>query len=391
MAILDLIWDNVMSVQSWRLVLATVVSVVLVIIGRRLCSPVSRIPGPFLSQFTWLPVIYQDSKRNKTLWTLSLHKTYGPLVRLSPNEISVSSAGSMHAVYFGSSKTPAFPKGPLYDHLMHFDARNTSSSISPESHQWHRRIVGPCYTQSIIAAKEAVNGRLWKKVGDWLQYLESESVPSSVGGQDSKAVDVYRVNAFYAVDTATSHFFLHGSSALAGDENARRWIRGASETSAEVVTYFKMEFDMILHSVKIFMRYWRHFVRLFDAGSTIRSQDPADEHNAQHDAPVWAAEVKDWAWDSYRSTRQALESLTLPPGEEPVAARLAANVIEGENADGMEEPVGEDKGLRIRRRIDKSGRVGAETGRWIRDESAVSELMVTVPQPLSLLHGTDWC
>lgn len=51
-------------------------------------SPLRRIPGPLLSKVTykWLLLVELAGKRTKTV--AALHNQYGPVVQLSPEEIS---------------------------------------------------------------------------------------------------------------------------------------------------------------------------------------------------------------------------------------------------------------------------------------------------------------
>lgn len=54
-------------------------------------SPLANIPGPILARFTnlwWLRVVL---RRNVHLETIELHKRYGSLVRIGPNEVLLPS------------------------------------------------------------------------------------------------------------------------------------------------------------------------------------------------------------------------------------------------------------------------------------------------------------
>ena len=54
-------------------------------------SPLANIPGPLVARFTnfwWLRVVL---RRKVHLDTIELHRQYGPLVRIGPNEVLVRS------------------------------------------------------------------------------------------------------------------------------------------------------------------------------------------------------------------------------------------------------------------------------------------------------------
>ena len=370
--------DLVAFVTGGRILLILFFAISIVVIFRRQFAPIAKIPGPFLTRFTHLPIVCQDSKSNRTWWTIELHKKYGPLVRLSPNEVSCSSTPTMTDVYAGNAKQPAFPKGPLYDHLSHFGARNTSSSISPESHLFHKKIISPAYTQGAVAAKEAKNGNLWRIVGNYLSFLDREGTFREEYGQKLRAVDIYRTNTYYAADAATSHFFVQGSSALNGEAIPRRFIRDASAKAHNVVTYMMMEFPWVLGGFNAFSACLRDPIGKTKEIANRMVEAASSKDSLVQDGLIGGVESKDWGWKRYMATREAFEKGEIVPGQEPSAVRLVTNVIAGEQAAGVEEPVGEDKGLRIRRQFGPNGEVGLEVGRWIRDESAASELMVRI-------------
>ena len=67
----------------------------------------ARVPGPFLASITpaWrlLSVWKEDAPRR----SIALHKKYGPVVRIGPQHVSVSSPEALQLVY---SFRTAFPK-----------------------------------------------------------------------------------------------------------------------------------------------------------------------------------------------------------------------------------------------------------------------------------------
>lgn len=57
---------------------------------RRYCSPISDIPGPILASITRLHHVFHIFRGKQSDWISSLHDQYGPCVRISPDEVSVS-------------------------------------------------------------------------------------------------------------------------------------------------------------------------------------------------------------------------------------------------------------------------------------------------------------
>ncbi|KAH0015116.1 cytochrome P450, partial [Aureobasidium melanogenum] len=65
----------------------------------RLTSPLSKLPGPFYTNLTPLYLIYQEFSGNRRTYIDSLHASYGPIIRISPNECSFSSYQAMKQIY----------------------------------------------------------------------------------------------------------------------------------------------------------------------------------------------------------------------------------------------------------------------------------------------------
>lgn len=55
---------------------------------RAFLGPLAHLPGPFLARFTgqWRNVRYWRGKWHEDI--LKIHRTYGPIVRIAPNEVS---------------------------------------------------------------------------------------------------------------------------------------------------------------------------------------------------------------------------------------------------------------------------------------------------------------
>ena len=98
-----------------------VVLLTLTLLIRRLLSPLSRLPGPFLTRITSLPLIYQEFSSNRRLYIHSLHQKYGPVVRIGPNEVSFTSLDALKEIY--TSGGSGYDKTELYTLFMQFDTR----------------------------------------------------------------------------------------------------------------------------------------------------------------------------------------------------------------------------------------------------------------------------
>jgi len=90
-------------------------------------SPLSQLPGPHYSIFTELYLILQEFTGNRRPWIHKLHKIYGPVVRLGPNEVSFTSADAVKEIYTAAGS--GYDKSELYSLFMQFGARTMFSTL----------------------------------------------------------------------------------------------------------------------------------------------------------------------------------------------------------------------------------------------------------------------
>jgi hypothetical protein len=96
------------------------------LIYRLFFSPLSKIPGPKLTAVTQLWVMYHEFKGDRTVQIDKLHSQYGPVVRVSPSEVSFNNHESLRDIY-GIKST--FSKSSFYDLFIYYNERNTFTSL----------------------------------------------------------------------------------------------------------------------------------------------------------------------------------------------------------------------------------------------------------------------
>jgi hypothetical protein len=62
-------------------------------------DPLRDIPGPFLARFTRLWYFFEVYKGSFEISNLALHKKYGPIVRIAPNEYSIDDVEAAKTIY----------------------------------------------------------------------------------------------------------------------------------------------------------------------------------------------------------------------------------------------------------------------------------------------------
>ncbi|KAK0636793.1 cytochrome P450 [Bombardia bombarda] len=96
-------------ISHWLLVLVS--TFFLRAVYKRYASPLRKYPGPFFASFSRLWKVYSVAKGNTHLDHIELHRKYGPVVRIAPNEVSLSSPEAARALLSAGKR---FFKTPFY-------------------------------------------------------------------------------------------------------------------------------------------------------------------------------------------------------------------------------------------------------------------------------------
>lgn len=88
------------SSPQWlfRAAILTSLGILYVIYTRELTS-LRRIPGPFLASITKLWIVNKQRSFKRHEVDIALHKKYGPIVRVAPNEVMVSGLEAFRTIY----------------------------------------------------------------------------------------------------------------------------------------------------------------------------------------------------------------------------------------------------------------------------------------------------
>lgn len=144
---------------SWASVLVASCALFLVyeflwIVYCRTLHPLSRIPGPFLASFSRVWIWKNVGRGNLDTTELDLHRRYGRLVRIAPNELSCSDPEAIKELYRS--------RGPLEKSDFYSTWTNTALSkhdnhfaiTNEKKHGERRRIVSHIYSLSNVLKSE---------------------------------------------------------------------------------------------------------------------------------------------------------------------------------------------------------------------------------------------
>ncbi|GFF77359.1 hypothetical protein CNMCM6936_002355 [Aspergillus lentulus] len=117
-------------------------------------SPLRLIPGPFFTKLTRLPLKLSIISGRRIYFVHHLHEKYGPIVRISPNEVSISSIADfkeIHRIGAGFLKSEWYSKFVMSQRPGVFDMRD------PAAHAARRKLFARAFSKSELR-------NTWEKV-----------------------------------------------------------------------------------------------------------------------------------------------------------------------------------------------------------------------------------
>ncbi|KAI9506395.1 hypothetical protein GGI25_005150 [Coemansia spiralis] len=137
------------DIQLSNVLVSLILFLLVKLIHRTYVTPLRHIPGPLLNSLTNLPLIYHTALGDYHRYSISLHRRFGPLVRIGPTKVSVSGLAEIRTVL--SSHT--FRKGQVYEKLRVLPA-STFSTTDPELNKLRRRQLGKSYAWPAVRSYE---------------------------------------------------------------------------------------------------------------------------------------------------------------------------------------------------------------------------------------------
>ncbi|OHW99148.1 cytochrome p450 [Colletotrichum incanum] len=208
----------------WSLGLAIVGVFVLRTIYYLTLHPLAGYPGPLLARITTITSLWHRADGSNHSWPLLLHKKYGHIVRIGPNELSYSHPDAWHDIYAKAGGGGDMPKdlvglGP--------DMAAPEKGIvraDDANHQRQRRIFSHAFSDRAVLKQESlVQGH----VRNLMRKLADENAePASSHGR----VDLMTWLSYLAFDIMGDLMYGEPLGMLESDQSARQWVRDTYST-----------------------------------------------------------------------------------------------------------------------------------------------------------------
>ncbi|KAF4553270.1 Cytochrome P450-like protein 14 [Elsinoe fawcettii] len=141
-----------------------------------------------------------------------MHKKYGPVVRLAPDQVSFISLDAMKEIY--QSGGSGYDKPDFYDMFKQYNHRTMFSMLGKEEHAQRKKLFAERYAMSNVARPEVMDGiaiRAAKVV---------DKCKASIGSY----LDAYFVLHCYAIDGVSHLLFNPGGTNTLDDPSHREYV-----------------------------------------------------------------------------------------------------------------------------------------------------------------------
>jgi hypothetical protein len=159
-------------------------------------SELSNIPGPKLYAITKWRLALEDWRGLRTQTIDALHKQYGPIIRIGPNEIHCNSLTALKTIFGAGS---GFERTSFYSMFDVYGRQNLFTFSSTKAHGDRKKLVANGYAKSVVMRSWAAD-LVKKKVSQYLELIEMRG---------KEPHEIFSSLHYFSIDSITH--FLYGS------------------------------------------------------------------------------------------------------------------------------------------------------------------------------------
>ncbi|KAI3329671.1 cytochrome P450 [Ustulina deusta] len=216
---------------------------VLLVIYRLTFHPLAKFPGPFLCRVSYLQQCYYEAILNGKFHhqLAGYHQKYGPVVRISPNEVHVNDAALYHEIYRQNS---AFTKDPTSYALGVSEAM--AFTVPVEKHRQKRKTLDPNFSKQRVNMMEDGLYEELELVFDKIRHYEKR-------GQEVPIMELYFC---YTGDIISRYLFGKSLGLVSSDDFIERAEQMRSFTKGIwIAIHFQFIRNIMLALPRWFMAY----------------------------------------------------------------------------------------------------------------------------------------
>ncbi|KAF4636899.1 hypothetical protein G7Y89_g1175 [Cudoniella acicularis] len=198
-----------------------VLAILLTVAGaiRRLYfHPLAHIPGPNLAALTWWYEVYFDiiQPGQYVFKIQELHKQYGPIIRVTPDEIHINDVGFLDAIY-----APSTTRRDKYEHQLKSlrVPGGVGASANHDVHRKRRDALSPFFSKRNVVYLEPL---IIKKVEQLCEVISKHAI-------EETPINLSDLFFAFSNDVVTNFLFAHQANMLADEEKAAEVRQNSSE------------------------------------------------------------------------------------------------------------------------------------------------------------------
>ncbi|OJD13508.1 hypothetical protein AJ78_06055 [Emergomyces pasteurianus Ep9510] len=181
-------------------------------------DPLQHVPGPLIARLTplWLWNLTWRGIECRTI--TALHKRYGPVVRIAPNEVDISDGAALHAVYV---KSGGFVKNPVYANYDIDGFKTIFSVLDPVHRAVRAKAVAPVFAQQAVLRGRAVVQRAVDATVAELERGRAAADPATSRrpSPPPPVVDILNLFRCLAIDAVSAYLFGQSFNSLNHNDN----------------------------------------------------------------------------------------------------------------------------------------------------------------------------
>ena len=217
---------SIISRDMWPLYAALAAAAAYVVYLRFL-HPLARVPGPFLASITPLWLVWQCWNLRRPTLDLELHKKYGSIVRMRPDQVIFYNPAHFKTVYgagtkFGRSRYYETPTDRTEFHKRDWDKLDMLGEFDTEKLKVQKRLGMPLYNKG-----ERHQDLMDNNIRRWTKRLR---------GLTGRPLDLWTDIELLLVDTMTEVTFAQPFGAVEAGSDGGHMVRPSSEESHRCVS-----------------------------------------------------------------------------------------------------------------------------------------------------------
>ncbi|OAP62295.1 hypothetical protein AYL99_04498 [Fonsecaea erecta] len=195
-------------------------------------AKLGKVPGPWLYAATRFRLAF-DAWQAQSIHTVNkLHRKYGPVVRIGPNEISFNSLSALRTIYGAGS---GFERTSFYHMFDVYGRPNLFTFASGKLHRERKKLISHMYANQNVLGMDAAQ-LVKRKVMGFLTLLEREPALGK---------EIFTSLHYFSFDAISEFVYgpnYGGTAALSGSQQSRELIQDILNPARRRLAWFAIYF-----------------------------------------------------------------------------------------------------------------------------------------------------